>query len=330
MSSALRRLALVVAVVAIIVVVVVVALAATRGQTKTVAVTRDNIAATIQTDGTLNPRDPTTVFSTVTGQASLVAVSPGDTVKAGDVLVELDQQPFQDAIQRAQQQLDVAENAVYMAEQQGGTNPSPQQLATTLQADQNLKQAHKELDDAQKALVSSLILAPTDGTVISVGAANNAPVTQGMQVAQIANLNDMTLQVDLDEVDLPQVTTGMKVSFTLDAYPGKQINGTLTSISPVAQTTGGATTFQGSVDFSAPKGLLLRPGMNANVTINTAVRDNVLVIPQSALRTVGKRTFVTVDANGKQQQREIQTGLRANGMVEVASGLKEGERVVVP
>lgn len=329
MSSRRRRAVIGVAALVLVAIVVVIIVLTTRGSDHTVAVTRGTLAATIQTDGELVSRDPATVYSPAPGQVSLVAVQPGDTVKAGDVLVELDQKPFQDAIQRAQQQLSIAENAVYIAEEQGGQNPSPQQLAQRIEAQQNLRAAQQQLADAQRALVSSLIQAPTDGTVLSVSVADRAPVTQGMQVAQIADLNAMDLQIDLDEVDLPHVSPGMAVSFTLDAYPGQEIDGTISRISPAAQTSGGTTTFQGIVTFTLPKDLVLRPAMNANVSIKTQVRQGVLLIPESALRTVGTRTFVTVVADGSEQEREIQIGLRSNGMVEVASGLSEGDRVVI-
>ncbi|HET7037344.1 MAG TPA: hypothetical protein VFI42_16785, partial [Thermomicrobiaceae bacterium] len=60
-----------------------------------------------------------------------------------------------------------------------------------------------------------------------------------------------------------------------------------------------------------------------------AIRQNVLLIPQQALRTVGERTFVMLVKNGHHEEREIQVGLSSGGQVEVASGLSEGDRVVL-
>ena len=71
------------------------------------------------------------------------------------------------------------------------------------------------------------------------------------------------------------------------------------------------------------------PGMNANVTIKAAVRQNVLLIPERALQTVGSRTFVTIITPDSRQEREIQIGLRSGGKVEVASGLVEGNKIVL-
>ncbi len=315
-------------VVAVIAAVAVVSLTRGAGPT-TSAVTRGTLEATIQTTGQLSARNPIAVRSNAAGSVQIVAVRPGDTVSSGDVLVQLDRAPFDDAIQRAQNQLSNAEEALNLAQQNAGANPTPQQTAQVLQASQNLDAARQELNKAQDQLASSLILAPSDGTIIDVQTAVDAPVGQGTTVVDMANLSALVLSTDIDEIDFPHVTSGMGATFRLDAYPGTDIDGTITNISPVAKTTGGTTTFPATITFQTPAGLVLRPGMNANVSIKTAVRKDVLLIPEAALRTVGDRTFVTIVKNGKQIEQEIQIGLRSNGQVEVASGLTEGEKVVL-
>ncbi|HLI52515.1 MAG TPA: efflux RND transporter periplasmic adaptor subunit [Thermomicrobiaceae bacterium] len=325
-----RRVWLSLLVVIIIAAIVAAAVYFVRGKSspQTVTVQRGSIEATIQTVGQLAPTTTIPVLSQSAGVVQLVAVQPGDVVKQGDVLVQLNRQSFDQAISQAQTALDTAEAAVNASEQIA--TPTPQDLAQKLQAEQNLKIAQQAYNTAQSSLADSLILAPTDGTVLNVKVAANVPISQAQEVVDIANLQQLTLQLSLDETDIPHVSVGQTVHFTTDAYPGTQINGTLSRISPAATTSGGATSFQGTVTFTPPTGIVLRPGMNANVSIQTAVRKNVLVIPQNAIKTVGQRTFVTLLVGSKQEQREIQTGLSNNGMVEVASGLKAGDRLVLP
>lgn len=324
-----RRVWLSLLFVAIVIVVVIIVIFLVQGtnQPQTVTVQRGSIEATIQTVGQLTPSQTTPVLSQSAGIVQLVAVQPGDTVKKGDVLVQLDRQSFDQTIDKAQSALDTAEAAVNAAEQIA--TPTPQDLAQKLQAQQNLKIAQQAYNDAKSSLADSLIMAPADGTILNVKVADNVPINRAQEVVDMANLHQLNLQLSLDETDVPHVSTGQPVHFTVDAYPGKQINGTLTRISPSATTSGGATSFQGTVTFTPPSGILLRPGMNANVSIQTAVRKNVLVIPQNAIKTVGQRTFVTLLVGSKQEEREIQTGLSSNGMVEVASGLKQGDRIVL-
>ena len=326
-----RRWLLAATVLLVVAAVVVVALYALNrgGNVRTATVQRGSLAATIQTTGRLAAKNPIAVRSDVSGTVQIVAVSPGDSVQAGDVLVQLDRTAFDDAIDRAQKQLANAEAALNLAESNAGSNPTPQQTADKLEAGQNLEAAKHELANARSQLSSSLILAPVAGTIIDVKTAKDAPIGQGSTVVDMANLADLNLSIDVDEVDFPHVQNDMAATFRLDAYPGTEIDGTVTNLSPVAQTNGGTTTFPATITFKSPDGMDLRPGMNANVTIKTAVRQNVLLIPESALRTVGQRTFVTVLQNGKQSEVEIQIGLRSNGMVEVASGLSEGQKVVL-
>ncbi|MGA7672234.1 MAG: efflux RND transporter periplasmic adaptor subunit [Nitrolancea sp.] len=300
-----------------------------NGNVRTATVQRGSLSATIQTTGRLAAKNPIAVRSNASGKVQTIAVSPGDSVKKGDVLAQLDRTPFDDAIDRAQKQLENAEAALNLAEVNAGSDPTPQQTADKLGAAQNLTAAKQELANARDQLANSLILAPVDGTIIDLQTARDTPLGQGSTVVDMANLSELNLSVDVDEVDFPHVQTGMSVTFRLDAYPGTEIDGTITNVSPVAQTSGGTTTFPATITFQTPKGMDLRPGMNANVTIKTAVRENVLLVPESALRTVGQRTFVTVLKNGKQSEVEIQIGLRSNGMVEIASGLSEGQKIVL-
>lgn len=182
------------------------------------------------------------------------------------------------------------------------------------------------------------ITAPEAGIVVELPAAVGTPVNQGAVVAKIADPANLELQLSLDEIDIPQVKLNDPVSFTLDAYPSQVIQGTLTRISSVAQsaastatggTVAGATVFPATVTFTSPEQVTPLPGMNANVTIKAAVRQNVLLIPERALRTVGTRTFVTIITPDSRQEREIQVGLRSEGKVEVASGLAEGNKILL-
>ncbi|HVX30404.1 MAG TPA: efflux RND transporter periplasmic adaptor subunit [Nitrolancea sp.] len=325
-----RGTALVAAIILLIIVIVAIYFFVARGSnTRTATVTRGSLEATIETVGQLQPQNPIAVHSTLNGTVKLVAVSPGDSVKAGDVLVQLDRQPYDDAVQAAQKELENAESTLNLAQLQAGNNPSDEQRATVLRAAQNVDAAHQELQRAEDKIAATLILAPSDGTIVDVKTAAGTPVGQGSVVVDMANLNDLSLSVDIDEIDVPHISNGMSVTFRLDAYPGTEIKGTLTDVSPIATSSGGTTTFPATVRFTPPDDLVLRPGMNANVSIQTAVRQNVLLIPQSAIRTVGKRTFVTVVHDGEQTEKEIQIGLSSGGQVEVASGLNEGDRVVL-
>ena len=91
----------------------------------------------------------------------------------------------------------------------------------------------------------------------------------------------------------------------------------------------GATVFATTIDFEPPSDLDIRPGMNADITIVTASRENVLLIPERALKTVGDRSFVTVRTRQGAEDREVILGYRSHGEVEVVDGLTEGDVIII-
>lgn len=330
MNRARLRRALVVIVLLILLAAIIAGFVLSRGGSeRTAVVTRGSLQVTIQTVGRLAAKNPVTVRNDVDGSVLLVAAQTGDTVKQGDVVVQLDPAPYQQAVDQAKQAETDAESALSAVEQGLPANPSPEQTAQRLAAVQKVNEAKDAVSQAQDNLAGTLVLAPADGTLITVSVSAGQRVPAGSQIAQEADLTQLQLNVDLDEVDFPNVQTGMGASIRFDAFPGQEVKGTITRISPVAQTTGGTTTFPLTIDFTTPQGVTLRPGMNASVGIETAIRQNVLLIPQQALRTVGERSFVTVVTDGHHEEREIHVGLSSGGQVEVASGLSAGDRVVL-
>lgn len=335
MSKRIRRGLLILAAIVVVVGLVTagVVLAGSGGR-ETAIVQRGSLEATIDTSGRIVPKNPTLVRSGATGPVAELDVASGDHVNKDDVLLKLDQGPLQAAVDQATAQRDAAQADLALHDRQFGQA----QTFDRAGLQQRVRDAERAVSQAQAALDSATVKAPEAGIVVELPAVVGTPVTQGAVVAKIGNPANLELQLSLDEIDIPQVKLNDPVSFTLDAYPGQVIEGTLTRISSVAQstanpatggTTAGATAFPATVTFTPPEQVTPLPGMNANVTIKAAVRPNVLLIPERALRTVGSRTFVTLITPDSRQEREIQIGLRSGGKVEVASGLAEGNKILL-
>jgi RND family efflux transporter MFP subunit len=165
--------------------------------------------------------------------------------------------------------------------------------------------------------------------VLEVLVVAGEPVSASNPIAIIALPSQLELIADVDELDLPNVQPGANVRFRLDAFPATEVEGRVASTSPQAEVRGGATVFAATIAFAPQPALDLRPGMNADVTIITAARENVLLVPDRALRTVGERSFVTVVTDDGEEEREVTLGYRGPGQVEIVAGLAEGERVVL-
>lgn len=305
--------------------VVVLALLRRSAQAETWTVQRGDIEATIEVNGRVTPGNPMLVTARVSSQVETVAVGPGDRVRAGDILVTLDRSSLDARLRQAESQLLNAELAVARLER-AGSDASREDL---ILAEQRLREAEVAYQDARDALSEAFVLSPIDGVVLDVPVTSGTPVGPGSVVARLTDLRDLGVGVGFDEVDLAYLQLGDPVSVVVDAFPGQELAGRIVRLSEVAQQTGGVTSFPGFVALELPPELDVRPGMTATVYVRAVLRRDVLLVPERALRTVGERTFVTVLTENGEEEREIRVGLRSGGMVEVAAGLREGDRVLL-
>jgi RND family efflux transporter MFP subunit len=296
---------------------------------ETVEVSRGSIGVTIESVGTVELQDSVQITSPATTAVETVSVIPGDEVQEGDVLLQLDREPFDAAIEAAEEALTLAETNLSVLDQDEQPTTAAQ-IAERIAAQQQVEEAESELERAESARAESLVLAPFDGTVIHVAVREAEQVGQGSELVQIAELQEFELIVNIDEVDLPLISIGAETQIVLEAFPDRVIESDIYSIARRAETVGGTTVFPARVRFQAEDDLLILPGMNAEVEITADVREDVLLLPEGSFQTVGRRTYVNVLVNGDVQQREIRTGIRSGGMVEVADGLDEGDEVVLP
>ncbi len=210
------------------------------------------------------------------------------------------------------------------------------------QAQAQVNQAKAAVDLAQVNLDHTIIRAPIDGVVVArnvdvgqtVAASLQAPV-----IYLIANdLTRMQVLANIDEADVGQLAPGSQVDFTVDAYPASVFHGIVSQVRLAPQNVQNVVTYTAVIDVRNPD-LKLKPGMTANVTVVAAQRQNVLAVPNSALRfrpqeapvpAAGQRQVWKV-VDGKLQPAVVKLGLTDGISTEVVSGdLREGDRVATP
>jgi HlyD family secretion protein len=206
---------------------------------------------------------------------------------------------------------------------------SIQQDAVT-QAEQSLKQAQLKLEQTTlkapfNAVVSAVNIVPGGSASSS---ASSSSTTSGGAVSLI---DRSTLHVDLklSENDVAKVSLGQPVALTIDALKDWKADGTVSYIAPAAESSNGVVTYAVRVSFP-DSDTRVKVGMTANLTITTAKKDNVLLIPNSALLPKGAGHSVkVVSADGKTTSEvDVQTGLSDGTNTEITSGLKAGDKVV--
>jgi HlyD family secretion protein len=279
------------------------------------AIKKGNVEASITTSGTLSPNILVEVGSQVSGRITALYVDFNQKVKASQVLAELDKSNFlakvgqdQANYESAQTSLDNAKVAAEDAkkkydrtlelfaksiistdEKETSTVTYSTALSNVKTSESRLSQAKAQLDASKVDLDHCIIRSPIDGVVISrnmnigqtVAASFQAPV-----LFTIANdLSKMRIECSVDEADIGKVVEGQKVNFTVSAFPGEKFAGSVTQVRSSATVVQNVVTYTCIVDVNNPT-LKLMPGMTATASIITASAENVLRVPNSALRFV--------------------------------------------
>jgi HlyD family secretion protein len=265
----------------------------------TITVTRGEITQAITATGQLDAVLSVDVGSQISGQIKALHADFNTPVKKDQVLVEIDPATYQQKLRQAEASLASAQATYDLSEL--NAKRTQELFAKSLVTQQEHDQAQADLEQTKAQLLTSkasvenarvdlsrcTIYSPIDGIVISkltevgktVAATQNVPV-----LFTIANdLSKMQITAAVAEADVGMVAEGQSVNFTADAFPNRTFHGTVTQVRNAFKVTSNVVTYDTIISVDN-KDLKLRPGMTANVSIVVARRDNVLRVPNSALR----------------------------------------------
>jgi multidrug efflux pump subunit AcrA (membrane-fusion protein) len=199
----------------------------------------------------------------------------------------------------------------------------------------DLQNALVGLGNAKDDFLKTVILAPFDGTVVSVGVKKN-DVLSAMDYAsvtavQLVDTSQIKFQGQVDEIDILRIKTGQKATISVDAVPNKTFTGTVSFISPFGTPdTNNVVKFPITILLD-PTDVALKGGLTATADITISTVENALLVPLSAVTTTSEGSFVNVinKATGQPEKRQVTLGSQNLQFAEVLSGLKEGDKVVV-
>jgi len=282
-------------------------------QWETAAVDRGRIVARVTATGILSALVTVQVGSQVSGRVQQLFVDFNSPVKKGQIIAKIDPQLFQASLEQARANFAAAEGtllkAKVMANQAEIDFKRQQNLAerklvapadfdtakSNLEAAKaqvavnagNLAQAKAALNQARVNLAYTNIISPTDGVVISRSVDVGQTVAASLAAPTIfviaEDLRKMQVDTSVAEADVGKLTAGMDATFVVDAYPGERFKGKVRQIRNAAQTLQNVVTYDAVIDVDNSE-LKLRPGMTANVNFVFANREDVLRIPNAALR----------------------------------------------
>jgi HlyD family secretion protein len=268
-----------------------------------VPVERRDIVVSAQASGAVQPDTTVEVKSKASGEILSLDVETGQVVKRGDLMVRVDPRIPRNAVAQAQADLEVAQarltnassqrrRADELFKSQSITEQEHEQaLLDYANANAEVIRARVALDNARDQLDDTNVRAPINGTIIEKqverGQVISSPTNDvggGTVLLKMADLNLVQVRTLVDETDIGKIQPAQRATVTVDAYPQRPFSGTVLKIEPQAQTEQNVTMFPVLVRIDNKDGLL-RPGMNSEVEIHVGRRDDVLAVPNAALRT---------------------------------------------
>jgi membrane fusion protein, multidrug efflux system len=282
----------------------------------------------VQAVGSLRSSQGVMLRPEVSGRVAQLGFRDGQTVKRGQLMVQLD-----DTLQRAQLQQAQAQASIARTNLQRSQELLAQNFVSQSAVDQNeasLQVAESQVALAQAQLSRMKVLAPFAGTVGIRSVDVGEYVRDGADIVNLEDLSVLNMDFRLPERYLTRIRSGQAMEVTLDAVPGQKFVAQVQALDVQVDADGRALLVRARM---ADKSGLLKPGMFARGRVVFSVRDNAVMVPEEALVPQGGRQllFKVVDGpNGQKvsQRLEAQIGARQLGRVEILQGLVPGDLVV--
>ena len=306
---------------------------------ETALVERRTLDIRVEAAGQIEPIRIVEVKSKASGEILRLHVETGDEVQAGTLMAEIDPRDVKNAFEQAQADLEVAAarlktaiaqrtrsedlraaNVVTQQEYEAATLEEANAKAAQVKAATNIQLAQERMNDVtiRAPLAGTIISRPVEvGVVIQSASAN---ISGGTPLMTMADLTEMQVRTLVDETDLGRVVPGLSAQVMVEAYPSRPFRGTVLKIEPQAVVDQNVTMFPVLVRLDNRE-KLLKPGMNADVQIEVARRDDVIAVPNAAV--VGIRDAVAAGAVLGIDEETMQTALRA-GVAGLANGPENG------
>jgi multidrug efflux system membrane fusion protein len=296
----------------------------------------------VQAPGTIDAFERIQVTARVAGVVDRVAFSEGQNVKKGDVLIVIDSERFQLAVNAAKAALDKAQAAqkdteAMVTRRQGASEQNPglipgEELESyktkSLTAKADTAVAAESLKAAEVNLRDSFVRAPIEGTIQTRTVETGQYVNAGYLMATLLRSDPMLLRFQVDPQDAPRLKPAMPVTFTMretqTTYTAK-----ITLVSAAADPATHTVGVTAVVDTDNKK-YWLRPGSFCDVTIDVGASRDAPVIPRAATRATDHGYVVYVVQGNAASEKVVTLGMNTkDGWVEVRSGLNAGELLVV-
>ena len=324
------------------------------------------ITQIVEATGTIEPINTVSIGSQVSGRIEQIFVDYNTQVEKGQQLAQIDTSLFEAQLQQAKANINNAQatlaknkalleydtktyhryknlydrNLVSKNDLDSAESAYKSDLAQVAAAKAQIMQAQANFATASANMGYTKIVSPVKGTVISKEVEVGQTVAASFQTPTLftvaEDLTKMRIETSVSEADIGKVKEGQEVEYTLDGYPDSVFKGVVTQVRLSPTTESNVVTYTVVIEVENEEGKLL-PGMTANVSIITGKKENILTVPNVALKfTVAgnKQKYdkkgIWIDKKGKPVRINIETGVSDDSYSEIISDeIKEGDVVYV-
>lgn len=314
---------------------------------KTAVVTRRDIGSSVLATGIIKPMvgAEVRVGSRVSGLVKSLHANVGDYVKKGQIIAELEPSELEAkynqslaSLQNARANYEYArldfERQKSLFKQNFISQNQLDLAEKTFEINKaQMEQAEANLEFAKVQLEYTKITAPISGIIASVSTQEGETVAASFAAptfVTIIDLERLEVWAYVDETDIGRINENQKATFTVDTYSDTDFEGIITAIYPKAVIQDNVVNYVATLKITDFEERILRPEMTVTVTIYLDIKENVLTVPNNAVKREQGKTVVNVlDNNGKMIQRIVKTGYSTNGYIEILDGIREGEKVII-
>ncbi len=291
----------------------------------------------LQFTGTIDAVEKNLISARVAGIVENMPVDNGDPIKAGQTLLQIDDQPYQNlltinssTLTQAQAKLNSTRlshdrlKQLYEAGALSDQDYEDIQTALTA-AEADVSAANAALNNAQKDLAHTKVSSPINGLIANRAVIRGQMVAQGTPLMEVHNLSEVFVIISVGQSELGDIKEGLPAEVLVDAFADRIFKGSLTSINPAADPQ--SRVFLAKIRTPNPDGLL-RSGMFARVKIHIGEAKAVLSIPEEAITSKQEEFYVFVPQGDTAKMLPVKIGQIFDGRVEIREGLTEGQTVI--
>jgi len=312
---------------------------------QTERVGRRDIAAAVQATGVIRAKigAEVKVGARISGRVDRLYANIGDVVKKGQVIAALEQDDLRARVNEERMKLKVSEANLELAEKNlnrmrtlyfrgyvsmDSVDVSERDYKAAMAQSEQIREAVRY---NQTQMSYATIVAPISGVIASVATQQGETVSASSlnvpTFVTIVDLGRLEVYAYVDETDIGKIRPGLEATFTVDSFPDKDFKGRVTAVYPKANIQDNVVYYITVVSIENPEGLL-KPDMTVSATVYLNRRDNVLSVPNRAIRREGGKKVVYALEDGRQVQKVIRTGWKDGSYTEVVEGIGEGALVI--